>query len=143
MKITRRSLRHLIVESINNNTSETIQINIDDFPLNVELANTELLRQKGLMHRFHLRQDDGMLFIHDTPDMCGYYMKNTHVPLSIAYADEDGFIFQIENMNPGDLNSVMSIQPALYALEMNQGWFDKNKIGLGSKIDLYDGNNTD
>jgi len=139
VQITRRQLRKLITESLNEGGCEKIDINVDNIPLNVEMANTEPLRQKGLMNRTHLGQDDGMLFIHDTPDMCGYYMKNTRVPLDIAFADEEGYVFQIDKMNPNDLNSVMSIQPALYVLEMNQGWFGDNGIDIGSYINLNPG----
>tara|TARA_Y100000034_G_C6879243_1_gene402589 strand:- start:457 stop:867 length:411 start_codon:yes stop_codon:yes gene_type:complete len=136
MKVTRRQLKKLITEVINNEKCKKIDIKVDDIPLNVELANTEELRRKGLMNRTHLGQDDGMLFIHDTPDICGYYMKNTHIPLSIAYADEDGYIFQIEDMTPHDTRNVMSIQPVLYALEMNKNWFRKNNINIGNRIIL-------
>ena len=142
MKITRRKLRKLITESLDQEKCKKTKITVGSIPLQVELANTESLRKKGLMNRHYLGKDDGMLFIHDTPDMCGYYMKNTYIPLSIAYADEEGYIFQIEHMNPHDLNSVMSIQPVLYALEMNKNWFRKNNINIGSRIILWGKNET-
>ena len=114
--------------------SKSKSLKIAGHKLNVEIASDEKSIKKGLMFRQTMPDDEGMLFIHDTPDVCSYYMKNTYIPLSIAFADEDGVIFQIEDMNPGDVNNVKSIQPALYALEMNQGWFNNNNILIGNEI---------
>ena len=110
--------------------------NIKGKPIKIQIVDDEEGRKRGLMFRQSLPENEGMLFIHDAPDLCGYYMKNTYIPLSIAFADEEGTIFQIEKMNPHDLNSVMAIQPALYALEMNQGWFDNNEIVIGDIIEF-------
>jgi len=143
MKVTKKYLLKLIRETINNQVPDQIDIKISNIPLTVSLANDEELRHKGLMHKNHLENNNGMLFIHDVPEICKYTMKNTNIPLSIAFADEKGEIFQIEDMNPGDVKSAISIQPALYALEMNKGWYSKNNIEIGSKIDLYNSSKID
>jgi len=140
MKITKTKLKRLIEESISNrfnpngNNLETGKVG--NIPIKIQIVDNEIERKKGLMFRQSMPQNEGMLFIHDFPDICGYYMKNTYIPLSIAYADEEGVIFQIEDMTPGDLTSVIAIQPALYALEMNQGWFDANGIVIGNIIEF-------
>ena len=110
--------------------------NISNNPIQIQIVDDEEGRRKGLMFRQSMPENEGMLFIHDEPDMCGYYMKNTYIPLSIAFADDEGIIFQIEDMHPRDITSVMAIQPALYALEMNIGWFDYNNIKIGDMIEF-------
>ena len=145
MKITNIHLRLLIRETVlslnesfshePNTTLEIAHANVNGIPIKVQIADDDDTRKKGLMFRQSLPKDEGMLFIHDVPEICGYYMKNTYMPLSIAYADQEGVIFQIENMQPGDLNSVMSIQPAFYVLETNQGWFDDNNLQIGAQIE--------
>ena len=138
MFISRRKLTKLIREVMENrldaNQGELHQIRVGEVPIKAQIVDDLPSRKKGLMFRQTMPDDEGMLFIHDTPDVCSYYMKNTYIPLSIAFADEDGVIFQIEDMNPGDVNNVKSIQPALYALEMNQGWFNNNNILIGNEI---------
>jgi len=110
--------------------------NIANNPIQIQIVDDDEGRRKGLMFRQSMPENEGMLFIHDAPDMCGYYMKNTYIPLSIAFADDEGIIFQIEDMHPRDITSVMAIQPALYALEMNIGWFDYNNIKIGDMIEF-------
>jgi len=110
--------------------------NISNNPIQIQIVDDDEGRRKGLMFRQNMPENEGMLFIHDATDMCGYYMKNTYIPLSIAFADDEGVIFQIEDMKPRDMTSVMSIQPALYALEMNMGWFDYNNIKIGDMIEF-------
>jgi len=140
MIINKKTIEYIIRESIEDrlNPSQNKLHNgsVGGIPITMQIVDDESGRKKGLMYRQNMSKDEGMLFIHDAPDLCGYYMKNTFIPLSIAYADEEGTIFQIEDMNPGDLTSVMSIQPALYALEMNQGWFDDNDIVIGNIIEF-------
>lgn len=138
--INNKTLKKLIHESVedmfNKNISRLHNASVDGIPIKIQIVDDEAGRKKGLMFRQNMPKDEGMLFIHDAPDLCGYYMKNTYIPLSIAYADDEGTIFQIEDLNPGDLTSVMSIQPALYVLEMNQGWFESNDILIGSIIEF-------
>tara|TARA_B100001123_G_scaffold342540_1_gene388680 strand:+ start:4932 stop:5375 length:444 start_codon:yes stop_codon:yes gene_type:complete len=107
-------------------------VTVAGIPISVEIASTPKLRKAGLMNRAHLER--GMLFCFPDCRPRSFWMKNTHVPLSIAYADDNGIITNIEDMDPHSLTGVKSITPATYALEMEQGWFDKNGVVPGDKI---------
>lgn len=101
----------------------------------VEIADTGLARRTGLMNRDSLPADQGMLFSYDQPRELSFWMKNTKIPLDIAFVDEDGTIFQIEQMQPLDEDHTVSIRAARFALEMNQGWFKKHGVRVGDKIE--------
>lgn len=141
MKLSRKIIRKLIIEALsedrhNPNSLKLHDAKVGNISIKMQICDELEDRKKGLMFRHSMPKDEGMLFIHDTPVEASYYMKNTYIPLTIAFADEDGVIFQMEDMSPGDLTSKVSIQPALYALEMNQGWFDRNGIVIGDNIDF-------
>jgi uncharacterized membrane protein (UPF0127 family) len=105
--------------------------------LNAEIAKTPAEREKGLMFRKSLGESDGMLFVFDNEEYLSFWMKNTFIPLDIAYIDKKGIINEIYYMAPIDISNIYSsIKPAMYALEVNAGWFDKHKIKIGSKIDF-------
>ncbi len=86
------------------------------------------------MSRAYLPENEGMLFVFDTEGHHSFWMKNTSIPLSIAFIGRKGEIVQIEDMQPQDSTLHTSAYPVLYALEMNQGWFRKNGIEVGDKI---------
>ncbi len=100
----------------------------------VEVAKTPEERAQGLMGRKHLGKDEGMLFIFDKEDYHGFWMKNTLIPLSIAFMDREGRIVEITDMKPLTLETHLPPRPILYALEMNQGWFSANKIRVGDMV---------
>lgn len=102
--------------------------------IKVEIAADEESRDRGLMFRDSLPPDSGMLFIFPEEDIRDFWMKNTQLPLSIAYITANGLILNIKDMQPLSLDSVNSEAPAQYALEMNQGWFNKNNIKAGDTI---------
>ena len=102
--------------------------------LSVEIANTPSTRETGLMHRKKLDDNSGMLFQFNHSDYLRFWMKNTYIPLDIAFLDEDGTIFQIAEMYPLSTRLVSSNKPCKIALEVNHGWFDKNKLGVGDKV---------
>ena len=112
-----------------------MKVLIKDIPIAVELANTFESRQLGLMHRSHLPQDGGMLFVFPDCTQRNFWMRNTYIPLSIAYISEDNRILNIESMHPFDENHTPSMGPAKYALEMNQGWFTRNGICPGDVVE--------
>lgn len=114
-------------------------LSINGHPLRVEVANTPLKRSIGLMYRENLDEDAGMLFVFPDSKNQSFWMKDTHIPLSIAYITEDGVITNIEEMNPLSLDSVKSKGACKYALEVNKGWFDKFGISPGCKIRLKNG----
>ena len=102
--------------------------------IRAEVASTEAQREQGLMFRRELPKNNGMLFVFDRPARSCMWMKNTALPLSVAFIDANGTILNIENMEPFTLDSHCSKGWIRYALEMNKNWFAKNGIKAGSKI---------
>ena len=114
-------------------------ISINGKPLRVEVANTPLKRSIGLMYRKELDSDSGMLFVFPESKSRSFWMKDTHIPLSIAYINENGIITNIENMDPFSLDSITSKGACRYALETNRGWFKSNDIKPGCKVMIRNG----
>lgn len=105
--------------------------------LRVEVAETQNEREKGLMFRYSLPADSGMLFVFDREQELSFWMKNTFIPLDIAYLSSNGVINEIYRMEPLDYSILYpSKKPAKYALEVNAGWFKKNGIKPGMKLDF-------
>jgi len=102
----------------------------------VEIANTPELRERGLMFRQHLPKNHGMYFIFEEEQHLSFYMRDTRIPLSIAFIASDGIIESIKDMIPLDERSVSSAGPARFALEVNRGWFDENGIRPGDRVVL-------
>ena len=100
----------------------------------VEVAKTPEERSHGLMGRKYLGKDEGMLFIFETEDRHGFWMKDTFIPLSIAFIEKNGRIVWITDMKPLTLDSHVPPQPVLYALEMNKGWFSSRGIKVGDMV---------
>lgn len=112
----------------------TTKLTIGPATLTAEIADTAEHRTIGLMHRFSLAPDSGMLFVFDAPRPQSFWMRNTYVALSIAFIDEHGTILNIEDLVPRDEKAKWSIGPALYALEMRRGWFAQKGIGPGARV---------
>lgn len=104
--------------------------------LYLEVADTPELREKGLMFRKEMDMDHGMIFVFGEMSVKNFWMKNTFIPLSIAYLDSNGVVRHIANMEPESLESVSSIYPARFAIELNQGAFEKLDIHRGTKLEL-------
>ena len=104
--------------------------------IRAEVARTPEERSKGLMHRKKLHDGEGMLFIFERDEILSFWMKNTLIPLSIAFITYDGKIIDIKNMYPGDLSSVVSSRSARYALEAPQGWFERAGVRAGDVVDI-------
>ncbi|HXF81709.1 MAG TPA: DUF192 domain-containing protein [bacterium] len=108
--------------------------------LRVEVADTPAARHQGLMYRRHLPEDAGMLFIFEATGRGGFWMKNTWIPLSIAFIDEGWTIVDIKDMavapNPeqGPFTIYVSAEPYRYALEVNQGFFERHRITVGGRV---------
>jgi len=106
-------------------------------PLNIEIAETQAERERGLMFRTRLPENSGMLFVFDMERHLSFWMKNTYIPLDIAYISSKGVINEIHTMKPLDYTvTYPSSKPAKYALEVNAGWFKKNRIKPGMKLDF-------
>lgn len=114
------------------------QIRLGDQILTVEIADTTPARAKGLMGRKTLGENQGMLFIYPKAEKLSFWMKNTLIPLSIAFFDEKKRLLEIIDMMPETLDTHTSWAPAQYALEMNQGWFEKKSIQIGTKFSFLD-----
>ena len=99
-----------------------------------EVVVTPEQRAQGLMHRFSLQPDRGMLFVFEQPQPLGFWMKNTYIALSIAFIDASGRIVNIDDMKPLDESTHWSNGPSLYALEMKQGWFAAKGIAAGDVV---------
>jgi hypothetical protein len=112
----------------------TRTITIGKQKLVVEVVDTPEQRATGLMNRFSLQADRGMLFVFDKPQPLAFWMKNTYIPLSIAFLDASGTIINIEDMRPQDESTHWSQANALYAIEVKQGWFAAKGIGPGEKV---------
>lgn len=101
-----------------------------------ELALTEDEKGLGLMFRKKLDPNGGMLFVYSYMTIMDFYMKNTLIPLDIAFIDGDFKIIDIQSMNPLDETTVRSKKRCMYALEVNRGFFDKVGVKEGDKIDF-------
>ena len=112
----------------------TTQLRIGSHTLRVEVADNDASRTKGLMFREKMARNDGMLFVFEDPAYQSMWMKNTLIPLSVAFVDRDGVILNILDMQPQTLDSHMSAGPALYAIETNKGWFAERGIKAGAKV---------
>jgi uncharacterized membrane protein (UPF0127 family) len=104
--------------------------------LNAEVARSNEERAQGLMYRKSLNDGEGMLFIFERDEILSFWMKNTLIPLSIAFIAYDGRILEIRDMKPQDLTSVRSSRSARYALEVPRGWFGRAGVGPGDKLVL-------
>lgn len=103
--------------------------------IKAEVAAREAERQQGLMYREKMGPNEGMVFLFDAPAGVCMWMKNTLIPLSVAFLDESGKIVNIEDMQPQTTDSHCAKKPIRYALEMNRGWFKQKNIKPGSMIE--------
>ena len=112
-------------------------LTIDGIKLNVEIVQDAESRQKGLMNRDELEKNEGMLFVFNSTRVLSFWMRNTFIPLDIAFVTETGRIVDIQHMAPlDDTTSYVSSAPALYALEVNAGWFSENGIKVGGQVEF-------
>lgn len=112
-----------------------ISLNVGIHVIKAEVASREAERQQGLMFREKMGPNEGMVFLFDAPAGVCMWMKNTLIPLSVAFIDESGKIVNIEDMQPQTTESHCAKKPIRYALEMNRGWFKQKNIKPGNVID--------
>jgi len=112
----------------------TVPLTINGHKITAEVAKTTEQVTTGLMHRFSLRPDHGMVFVFDRSEPRAFWMKNTFIPLSIAFVAADGRIINVDEMQPHDESTHTSRGPALYAIEMRKGWFTERGIKSGDVI---------
>ena len=112
----------------------TTPLTIGTHKLTAEVAASPDQRSLGLMNRFSLKPDHGMLFVFERNEPLSFWMRNTYIPLSIAFIAPDGRIVNIEDMKPQSEETHWSRGPAMYALEMKKGWFAERGIGPGAVV---------
>lgn len=105
-----------------------------EIPVSAEIARTKEQLEHGLMYRNSLASGKGMIFIFEDTQIRSFWMKNTRIPLSIAFIAEDGRILEIYDMEPFTLTPVRSQYPARFALEVPQTWFSRVGIRIGSRL---------
>ena len=115
---------------------QTQLLRINQWEITVETADTQEAQEKGLMGRESLDEDRGMLFVYDLDSRKSFWMKNTKIPLSIAYIAADGTIREIYDMEPLSTRTVDSRYSVRYALEVNQGAFQRHGIKTGDKVEF-------
>jgi uncharacterized membrane protein (UPF0127 family) len=112
----------------------TTVLTIGGHKLTAEVVVTPEQRAVGLMNRFSLRPDHGMLFVFERAEPQGFWMRNTFIPLSIAFVADNGRIVNIEDMKPQTEDTHWSKGPARFAIEMKKGWFAERGIGPGAVV---------
>lgn len=120
---------------------ESVKFQLGGVEVEIEIAFYPNEQEQGLMFRDSMPENHGMLFVNREPRYLSFWMKNTRIPLSIAFIRDDQVVGNIEEMkaSPGDMDPVEryhSRYKCLYALEMNPGWFDKHGIKAGDRIEL-------
>ena len=110
----------------------------EEVRVRVEIADSPIEITRGLMYRTALAEDRGMLFVYPYEARLSFWMKNTLIPLSIAFIDAEGRIVDIQDMKPldDDPPSYVSAKPARYALEVNQGFFEERGVKVGDRVEL-------
>ena len=126
--------RRIVKPEIN---SSIVELTIGKRHLEAEVACDPISREQGMMFRKEMPSDGAMLFVFPQSSPRSFWMKNTYLPLSIAFLREDGSIVNIEKMAPLDeVSQHRSMEPVRYALEVHQGWFDEHGFGPGTHVDF-------
>jgi uncharacterized protein len=114
--------------------AKTADLSVGMFRIHAEVADDQASRMTGLMNRKTMPTQDGMLFVFESPQRHCFWMKNTFLPLSIAFIDDAGKIVNIADMQPQTETSHCAEKPVRFALEMNLGWFKSKGIGAGTVV---------
>ena len=138
MKITAGQLRQLIRESARCQELPRRTVTIEGHEVDCEVADTDPARMQGLMHRQELPQNTGMLFVFPWSEQQSFWMRDTHIPLDVAFADARGRILNIETGTPLSEQKILSQGSAMYVLEVPKGWFAFRGLEPGSIINLGD-----
>ncbi len=114
----------------------TIEVRIGGEPFRIEVARSEAEKARGMMHRRSLGEREGMLFVHDADEHMSFWMKDTTIPLTLAFLSRDGQILQITELKPRSLKPVTSQRAARYALELPLGTLDRLGVRAGDRVEL-------
>ncbi len=113
---------------------QSLELTAGIYRIRAELANTDESRTEGLMHRRSMPANHGMLFVFDHEARYCMWMRNTLMPLSVAFLDGRGRIINVDEMQPQTDNTHCATKPAKFALEMNAAWFKRRGMGAGTII---------
>jgi hypothetical protein len=111
-----------------------VELQAGEHAIQVHVARSDEERAMGLMYRRDLAEDEGMLFMCDSREVQSFWMKDTPLPLSIAFLEEDGTILKIADLEPHCLEGESSEHPVRFILEVNQGWFESRGIAPGTRL---------
>ena len=131
-----KSLKFFLVFFISSNAFSADEIKINNLLSNIEVASNPNDRRKGLMFRKSLPEDHGMFFVWEYRKRQCMWMRNTYIPLNVAYIDTKGKILEIYEMLPLSEDSICSKKRVKYALEVNLDWFKRNNVQVGDQIDI-------
>ena len=115
---------------------ERIEVRIGGESFRVEVARTEEQKRQGLMNRKSLGSREGMIFVYETDRHLAFWMKDTTIPLTLAFLTKDGRITQIEELKPLSLKSVVSQRAVRYGLELPAGVLEELGVGVGDRVNL-------
>lgn len=136
LNFVQKSFKYLIFLLFVSNLDASRDIDITKYLSEIEIVSKYEDRKKGLMYRRSIPNNYGMLFVWPYEGQQCMWMKNTYVPLSVAYMDIRGKIIEIYDMVPFSKDSVCSTKAAKYALEVNSGWFEEKDINIGDSIEV-------
>lgn len=114
----------------------TTTLRVGGVRVRAEVADREAERRRGLMGRDSLPEDHGMLFVYPEQRILSFWMRNTRIPLDIAFIDQRGTIVDVQTMAPHTEEMHRSREPAMYALEMEAGWFEEHGVGVGDRVEF-------
>jgi uncharacterized membrane protein (UPF0127 family) len=117
-------------------SGELVAVRVGGHEIRVEIADDASERERGLMYRESLPEDQGMLFVYASQQVRSFWMRNTLIPLDIAFIDPDGLIVDVQQMQPQTDELTTSRYPMMYALEMNLGWFETNGVEVGDRLEF-------
>jgi len=123
-----------LVTTAHAGTLPVIRLTAGSGNLEVEVASNKAQRSLGLMNRTLMPESRGMLFVYPAPAYFCMWMKNTKIPLSVAFIDAQGQVINIEDMAPQTETNHCTARNATYALEANRGWFARHGVGAGSQV---------
>jgi uncharacterized membrane protein (UPF0127 family) len=110
------------------------KVTLGEHTVRAEVAVTPDEQARGLMYRREMGKNDGMLFVYEQPRVLRFWMKNTFLPLDIAFIDSAGRIVHIAQMQPLNETSHSSVKPARFALEVHQGWMEEHGVQVGDSV---------
>jgi uncharacterized protein len=138
VKITAGQLKQLLREVAKPSELPRQKVSVEGYEVDCEVADTDASRMRGLMHREELPQGTGMLFVFPWSSQQSFWMRDTPMPLDVAFADARGKILNIESGKPLSERKMLSQGPAMYVLEVSKGWFALRGLEPGSILNFGD-----